>query len=199
MKRQTAPERRQTLLQAALDLFSAQGYDGTTTRAVAERAGVTEALLFKHFHTKQELLSAVVEEFGPQRIFSPPPALVHDLPARPALEQAITRYLDTFWENRPFMRMVFTTPKRDQHVYGALWAEFSRQALYLYTLMQELEDRGEVRNGVATAMTDVVSAATSGFLQRSLSEEPPDWPAARTQFVAHLLEVTLNGIVSENR
>ncbi len=41
---------------AALELFSAQGYDATTTAQVAGRAGVSEMTLFRHFATKEALL-----------------------------------------------------------------------------------------------------------------------------------------------
>ncbi|KPC86144.1 TetR family transcriptional regulator, partial [Streptomyces sp. NRRL WC-3753] len=37
-------------------MFAAQGYDATTTAAVAERAGVSEMTLFRHFATKEALL-----------------------------------------------------------------------------------------------------------------------------------------------
>ncbi len=195
--RQTGADRRQSLLQAALDLFSTQGYDGTTTRAIAERSGVTEAVLFKHFRAKQELLQAVVEAFGPRRFFAPPPVEAHTQPARGALEQFIGQYLDMFWANRAFMRMVFTTPKRDQAVFAELWAEFGRQGLYLYALLQERSDRDELRPDTAGAATEIISAATGGFLLRVLNDEPEDWNAARAQFVTHLLQIVLNGIEPE--
>ena len=192
--RKTGPDRRLSLLQAALDLFSTQGYDGTTTRAIAVRVDVTEALLFKHFPTKQDLLRAVVEEFGPRRIFAPSPASIHVLPAREALELFVTQYLDKFWENRAFMRMVFTTPKRDQAVFEELWAEFYKQGVSLYVLLQERVDRGELRPDSAAAAAEVISTATSGLLQRSVSDEPLDWEAARTLFVTRLFQMLFDGL-----
>ena len=192
--RKTGTDRRLSLLQAALDLFSTQGYDGTTTRAIAGRGGVTEALLFKHFATKQALLRAVVEEFGPRRIFAPLPASIHALPAREALELLVTQYLERFWANRAFMRMVFTTPRRDQAVFEELWAEFFKQGVYLHALLQEREDRGELRPGCAAVAAEVVSTATSGFLQRSLGEEPPEWEADCGRFVKGLSQVLFGGI-----
>lgn len=192
--RQTGADRRLSLLQAALDLFSTQGYDGTTTKAIAARSGVTESLLFKHFRAKQELLSAVVLEFGPEQVFLPLPLEARALPVYAALEQFITQYLDAFWDNRAFMRMVFTTPKRDQAAYEKLWEEFGRQGLYLYILLQESSDRGELKPGIAAAATEIISTSTSGFLQRVLSDEPPDWERARTQYVANLLQTILQGI-----
>ncbi len=192
--RQTGPDRRLSLLQAALHLFSTQGYDGTTTKAIAERSGVSEAMLFRHFRSKPELLRDVVAEFGPRRLFAPPTVSSHALPPRAALEQLVTRYLDAFWEHRAFMRMVFTTPKKDQEVYAELWADFGRQGLYLYAALQERADRGELKRDIAGAGTDIISAATSGFLQRVLSDEPEDWDAARAQFVANLMQVVFGGI-----
>jgi AcrR family transcriptional regulator len=53
---------RQRLIQAALELFAAQGVTDTTTRQIAESAGVNEVTLFRHFGNKHGLLLAVIEE-----------------------------------------------------------------------------------------------------------------------------------------
>src|SRR5690348_17637373 len=52
--------RRKQILRAATQLFSVQGFDGTTTREIAEAAGVNEAIIFRHFASKEELYWAVV-------------------------------------------------------------------------------------------------------------------------------------------
>jgi AcrR family transcriptional regulator len=57
----SAPDRRQALIEAALDLFARQGYNGTTTRQIAERAGVNEAIIYRHFPRKEDLYWAVLE------------------------------------------------------------------------------------------------------------------------------------------
>ncbi|MHB8690548.1 MAG: TetR/AcrR family transcriptional regulator [Solirubrobacteraceae bacterium] len=48
------------MLAAARELFVEQGYEGTTTRDIASRAGVTEKLLYNNFGTKAELFEASV-------------------------------------------------------------------------------------------------------------------------------------------
>ncbi|HLO87913.1 MAG TPA: TetR/AcrR family transcriptional regulator [Nostocaceae cyanobacterium] len=53
---------RQRLIQAALELFTAQGVTATTTRQIAEKAEVNEVTLFRHFGNKHGLLLAVLEE-----------------------------------------------------------------------------------------------------------------------------------------
>src|SRR5688500_10191453 len=60
--RLAAPDRRKKLQTAALELFSQQGFRGTTTRAIARAAGVSEALLFRHFPSKEDLYWSVLEE-----------------------------------------------------------------------------------------------------------------------------------------
>jgi AcrR family transcriptional regulator len=55
---------RELLLSAARELFAAKGYNGTTTREIAERAGVTDVMLFRHFGTKANLFQeAAVQPF----------------------------------------------------------------------------------------------------------------------------------------
>ena len=50
---------RKRLVMAAIELFAEKGFDGTTTRELADAAGVSEALLFKHFPNKSALFIAV--------------------------------------------------------------------------------------------------------------------------------------------
>lgn len=53
---------RAALLDAARALFAERGYDGTTVRGVAERAGVNQALLFRYFGNKESLFAEAVSE-----------------------------------------------------------------------------------------------------------------------------------------
>jgi AcrR family transcriptional regulator len=57
--RLTAEERREAILLAALPIFAAKGFDAVTTREVAEAAGVSEALLYRHFSSKKVMYEAI--------------------------------------------------------------------------------------------------------------------------------------------
>jgi TetR/AcrR family transcriptional regulator len=59
--RLTAPDRRLQLIEAAMDLFSRKGFAGTTTKEIALAAGVSEAIIFRHFATKRDLYTAIIE------------------------------------------------------------------------------------------------------------------------------------------
>lgn len=61
---QSEDSTRQRIIDAALSLFSRQGFMGTSTRAIAEAAGVNEVTLFRHFGNKRNLLMACTESFN---------------------------------------------------------------------------------------------------------------------------------------
>src|SRR5437588_9284271 len=55
----SSEERRAAIIRAVRRVFAEKGFDGTTTRELAEAAGVSEALLFKHFPHKVALYTAM--------------------------------------------------------------------------------------------------------------------------------------------
>jgi TetR/AcrR family transcriptional regulator len=56
-----AEKRRAQLLQIAVGLFSQRGFEGTTTKAIAAAAGVSEGIIFQHFATKEELYASILD------------------------------------------------------------------------------------------------------------------------------------------
>src|ERR1700719_3677445 len=59
-------ERRKAIVAAAVPLFARKGFAGTTTRELAEAAGISEALLFRHFPSKQSLYRELLQQIGCQ-------------------------------------------------------------------------------------------------------------------------------------
>jgi AcrR family transcriptional regulator len=62
-KKLSGDERRASIVKAVRHLFADRGFKGTTTRAMAAAAGVSEALLYRHFPTKEALFAAIRESF----------------------------------------------------------------------------------------------------------------------------------------
>ncbi|HJN44728.1 MAG: TetR/AcrR family transcriptional regulator [Vicinamibacterales bacterium] len=60
-KRMKGEQRKAQIIDAAIALFGRHGFKGTTTKALAEAAGVSEATIFKHFPTKEALYAAAFE------------------------------------------------------------------------------------------------------------------------------------------
>jgi AcrR family transcriptional regulator len=59
--RLSADQRKQAIVDAVRDVFAQKGFDGTTTRELAKAAGVSEALLYKHFPSKESLYAAMLD------------------------------------------------------------------------------------------------------------------------------------------
>ncbi|MFN0278080.1 MAG: TetR/AcrR family transcriptional regulator [Pyrinomonadaceae bacterium] len=59
--RMKGDKRREQILQTAVNLFSQRGFKGTTTKEIARAAGVSEAMVFRHFATKDELYGAILD------------------------------------------------------------------------------------------------------------------------------------------
>ena len=60
--RLTGAERRRQLIDAATAVFSQKGFSGSTTKEIAAKARVNEALLFRHFGGKEALYEAVIDD-----------------------------------------------------------------------------------------------------------------------------------------
>jgi len=59
-KRIPQEERRTQIIEAAIHLFANKGFKGTTTREIACAAGISEAIIFRHFATKEDLYDAII-------------------------------------------------------------------------------------------------------------------------------------------
>jgi AcrR family transcriptional regulator len=59
--RLSGQDRRRQIVDIAAQLFSRKGFSGTTTKEIADQTGVSEAIIFRHFPTKQALYSAIID------------------------------------------------------------------------------------------------------------------------------------------
>ena len=59
-ERISGEDRRARIIDVALTLFAQKGFAGTSTREIAEAAGISEPLIFQHFKTKDGLIRAAL-------------------------------------------------------------------------------------------------------------------------------------------
>lgn len=62
-KRMAAADRREAILDAALEEFSANGFHETSLEGVADRAGISKALIYEHFSSKRDLHGALLGRY----------------------------------------------------------------------------------------------------------------------------------------
>ena len=63
-RRMTAPDRKQAIIEAARPLFAQNGFHGTSVRDIARAADVSEALLYKHFPSKEAMYDEILDYAG---------------------------------------------------------------------------------------------------------------------------------------
>ncbi|HEX8653483.1 MAG TPA: TetR family transcriptional regulator [Pyrinomonadaceae bacterium] len=76
--RMTGSARRVEIIRVAMRLFSQRGFRGTTTKEIAQAASVSEAIIFRHFATKQELYAAIIDHKACAGGFGDPREMVAD-------------------------------------------------------------------------------------------------------------------------
>lgn len=54
---------RESIREAAIDLFSVKGYDAVSIRDIAGAVGINEASIYNHFHCKEDILDSIIEAF----------------------------------------------------------------------------------------------------------------------------------------
>ncbi len=59
-KRVSADKRRKQIIETAMKLFSKKGFKGTTTKDIAQKVSMNEAILYRHFKTKENLYQAII-------------------------------------------------------------------------------------------------------------------------------------------
>ena len=106
-----ASDRRRQLVETALDIFSRKGFGGTTTKEIAAAAGVTEAIIFRHFPTKQDLYNAVLDYHHDIRPKSPSASPS----ARPAWSATTTKA-----SSAPSSKRIIEAYRRDPRVHRVL-------------------------------------------------------------------------------
>jgi AcrR family transcriptional regulator len=88
-----AQERRKQLIETAFQLFAEKGMEKTSIRDIAGAAGVAQGLIYHYFHSKEDLLWAIVSQYNPVPEISAIFAGSADRPARQVLPEAATKML----------------------------------------------------------------------------------------------------------
>ena len=158
--RLSARDRRSQILAAALEVVAEHGFHGTPTRELARRAGVSEALVFRHFPTKEDLIRAILADAGfEDRIQFMESHLVH-MPPRQAL-QTIAEHLLTNLRERPdLFRVVFFGILETPHLAREFYQKFLSRLLALETRLFE-RAFAERADGLPAAGVDAAIVARS--------------------------------------
>ena len=148
-KRIPQEERRTQIIDAAIALFANKGFKGTTTREIACAAGISEAIIFRHFATKEDLYDAIIAHTLEKRFraWEQEEGLLQlpsDLEA--ALKIYAHAYIRRNREDPTFIRLMLYSALED-HKFRERFLEVYRSP-YLTTISKTLDEgisRGDYR------------------------------------------------------
>ena len=107
-KRMTGDERRQGIIQAAMNVFSRSGFSGSTTKKIAERAGISEAMIYSHFQNKEELYTAIIDQKMQESepLYYPLDAMSKKDDKR-VFATIVANFIHRYSEDTTFLRLLF--------------------------------------------------------------------------------------------
>jgi AcrR family transcriptional regulator len=115
---------RDRILNAARELFASKGFKGTTTAEIARRAGVNEALIYRHFPAKRDLHTAILraklEDESSLELFQAPEYI--DLPVETVLRAVAQRFLEA--HDPTFLRLYYQSALEGHELAGEFYAQF---------------------------------------------------------------------------
>jgi AcrR family transcriptional regulator len=116
-----AARRRRQLLDVALRVFAAQGFDGTSMSELAETAGVTKPVVYQHFGSKRDLYLELLDDVGRHLQDSVTKAIAGASGPRAQVQAGFRAYFRFVAENRDAFRLLFMgSTRHDREFAGAV-------------------------------------------------------------------------------
>ncbi|HEY0513146.1 MAG TPA: TetR/AcrR family transcriptional regulator [Thermoanaerobaculia bacterium] len=171
---------RDRILQAGRELFAEDGYENTTTSAIARRAGTSESQLIKHFGSKEGLLEGIFDQAW--RRMAQGVEHVHERPA-PPLERlrALTEMMIAALEGDKQIRTLMLLEGRRirKHGHMVLMTRGFRQVLAVIDgILREMAEQGLLQRDLhPEAVRSALIGAFEGLLRDQLLSERGSYPA----------------------
>jgi AcrR family transcriptional regulator len=163
-RNRTARER--ALLLAASKLFASRGYEATTTREIAARAGCAEGLIHRYFTNKAGLLLAIIK----CQVFQEVRDLNASLPLAPSIGaevvQLVNWEVERMWRDREFLRVIIPRALLDPAI-GQVFTGPLERTKAINERLRKFEECRVLPNEEIEALAHFVSVLgfTFGFLR----------------------------------
>lgn len=194
----TSAQRRMLIVDTAVNLFSQNGFRGTTTRELAAAVGVTEPVLYQHFATKKDLHEAIVEHMLEQ-VTSRFESRLEELPEGATLEQyfrwLVSHIWDWYEEDTRHIRLLMFSAL-EGHELSDMWHERALGLLldHLGRVVESRMEAGEFRrmHPMLAAEALLGPVAHASLLTKILGCKLPG--VTKEAVVKEFVEIYLNGI-----
>lgn len=189
---------RTRILQAAQKLFASQGFDGTTTRDLAQAAGVAEGTLFRHFPNKKAILVEVATS-GWIDILTDLLTELSEMGSYKAVAQVMRRRMWNLHKNVDLMKVCFMEVQFHPDLRDRIQSDvIEKMTDVAEAFFQTAMDKGIYRQTDAKLVAKVFLGmfAIAGFSNNTLME-PNASPQEMQQMAEGLADIFLNGVLAK--
>jgi AcrR family transcriptional regulator len=161
LRAQRAAARRDAILTAALDEFSAQGFAATRLDDVARRAGVAKGTIYLHFHDKEALFQELIRSVLGPFVGTLEVVLKADLPVRFIIEHALEMFVREVYETRrkDVIRLILTEGQRFPQLAEFYYNEVLVRAIAAFrALLRNAVERGELHHDALARFPQLLAA-----------------------------------------
>ncbi|WP_018168396.1 TetR/AcrR family transcriptional regulator [Thioalkalivibrio sp. ALMg9] len=174
MQRKSGDERREEIVQALLDLTAERGARDVSTQAIADRVGIAQPTIFRHFPTRDAIFRAALESIGRRLLDVLTPMLSGRGSADVRLRNLLTRQLRFISRRKGLPRLIFSERLHleDPELKAVVRDIIDRYTSRLEELLREGVTQGCFRQDLETAETArLIVAMIQGLVMRwSLSD-----------------------------
>ena len=189
---------RTRILQAAQRLFAAKGFEGTTTRDLAQTAGVAEVTLFRHLANKKAILVEVATS-GWVDILTDLLTELSEMGSYKAIAQVMRRRMWNMQKNADIMRVCFMEVQFHPDLRDRIQTEvIDKMTSVAEAFFQTAIDKGIYRQMDAKLGAKVFLGlfAIAGFSDHTLIE-PNASPQEMQKMAEGLADIFLNGVLAK--
>ncbi len=185
------------ILQAAQRLFARRGYDGTTTRDLAQAAGVAEGTLFRHFENKKAILVEVATQ-GWIEILTDLLTELSEMGSYKAIAQVMRRRMLNLHQNADMLRVCFMEAQFHPELRDRIQAEvIVKMTDVAEAFFQSAMDKGIYRqmNPRLVAQVFLGMFTVAGFSRDTIMAEGSS-PQDMQEMAEGLADIFLNGVLN---
>ena len=167
--RKSTDERRAEIVQGALEVAAERGLGHVTTQAIADRVGIAQPTIFRHFKTRDAIFRAAMEWIAKSLFAAMEGIFSADMPADERLRQLLDRQLRFVGKRKGIPRLLFSDRL---HLEDPALKETVRAVMRRYTerlsgILEEGRQAGRFRPDIDPDQTAVMIAATfQGLVMR---------------------------------
>ncbi|MBE9166775.1 TetR/AcrR family transcriptional regulator [Pleurocapsales cyanobacterium LEGE 06147] len=194
---QVEEDPRARILQAALRLFARKGYDGTTTRDLANAANVAEGTLFRHFTNKKAILIEVATS-GWVEILTDLLTELSEMGSYKAVAQVMRRRMLHMQANADLLRVCFIEAQFHPELRNRIQSEvIAKMTDVVEAFFQTAMEKGIYRpmNPRIVAQVFLGMFAIAGFSNETIVD-PQASPQSIQEMAEGIADIFLNGVLA---